>query len=171
MFDWFKKKKMAWVCDVCGQVHDELPRDFGWKLPDELWELPEEVRQEMLDWSTDVAYNEGRWFLRGVLYVPFNFDEGQWGWGIWVEVEEEVMGAAYRCFEMDATNEPRQPGTIANKIPGFEDSIGQSVDIQFLTPDKRPIFFFPAESEYPLAKEQREGISAERYHAVLDSTY
>lgn len=161
----------SFVCGVCGQAHEGLSHDFGWKLPDELWLLPEDVRQEKLDWSPDASYHEGRWFVRGVLYVPINDTGRQWGWGIWAEIDDKVMGVVYHNFTEDASDAPLQTGTIANKIPGFEDSVGQQINLRFRTADLRPLFFFPEDSQHPLAIEQREGVSLERYHEILESTY
>ena len=164
-------KGETWVCGVCGETHSDLPHDFGWQLPDELWILPEKERQEKLEWSTDLAYHDGRWFVRGVLFVPINDGGRRWGWGIWAEIDETAMNIAYYNFTEDASDAPLQPGTIANKIPGFEDSVGQQIIIRFGTADVRPLFFFPEDSQHPLAVEQREGISIERYHEILESTY
>ena len=34
-----------YVCSVCGKEHAGLPTDWAYKLPDDLWALPEPERQ------------------------------------------------------------------------------------------------------------------------------
>lgn len=35
----------SFVCAVCGESHSGLPTDHGWKLPDDVWAIPEAERQ------------------------------------------------------------------------------------------------------------------------------
>lgn len=168
MWDWLKgRKKRSWVCRVCGQSHDHLPTDFGWKLPDDIWALGQEVREEKLEWSTDDCFHEDRWFLRGVLQVPFNFGSGCWGWGVWAEVDQAVVHKLWALGDSDGSNEPREEGKLACAIPVFTDSLGLPLEVQFGPGDKRPLFFLPFHSPHPLALEQREGISESRYHEIV----
>ena len=168
MWPWKKEKpQSSWVCGVCGQDHQGAPSDFDWQLPDEIWALGPEHRQKMLEWSTEMSYHEGRWFLRGVLEVPYTYGLGSWVWGIWAEVDESVMQKCSQLQDADGSNEPRMSGKLACKIPHSPDSVGLPVEIQFGPPDLRPSFFLPADSTHPLAREQREGIDEARYHEIV----
>jgi hypothetical protein len=121
----------------------------------------------MLEWSTEMSYHEGRWFLRGVLEVPYTYGSGSWVWGIWAEVDESVMQKCSQLQDADGSNEPRMSGKLACKISLFPDSVGLPVEIQFGPPDLRPSFFLPADSTHPLALEQRNGIDEARYHEIV----
>lgn len=170
MWGWLKrKKKQSWVCRVCGQVHDEFPTDFGWLLPDEIWALGEEVRKEKLDWATDVCFHEDRWFIRGVLEVPFNFHPGRWGWGVWAEVDHSVVQKLWALGDSDGSEEPRESGVLACTIPLFPDSMGLPLEVQFGPGDKRPLFYMPADCHHQLALEQRLGLDEPGYHRVLEA--
>lgn len=171
---WWRKKAResspedGWFCRVCGQNHTEMPTDFGWLLPDEVWALGEEARQQHLDWATDVCHHEGRWYLRGVLEVPFTFTSGRWGWGCWAEVSQPSVERLWELGDEDGSNEPAKPGTLACVIPGHPDSMGLPVLVQFGPADKRPLIYLAPDCEHPLAVKQRSGIDEAAYHAILD---
>ena len=122
---WGKKRTPPppeWVCPHCGGTHTGLPTDYGWRLPDEVWALGEEARQAHLDWWTEACCHEGRWFLRGVLYVPFTFSDGRWGWGCWAEVSESTARTLWELKDADGSHLPRNPApwparSRATRIP------------------------------------------------------
>ncbi|MFN7455273.1 MAG: DUF2199 domain-containing protein, partial [Pseudobdellovibrionaceae bacterium] len=95
-----------WVCPHCGGTHAGLPTDYGWQLPDEVWALDEETRQAHLDWWTEACCHEGRWFIRGVLYLPFTFSDGRWGWGCWAEVSESTARTLWELKDTDGSHLP-----------------------------------------------------------------
>jgi len=166
---WFRRKEAeGYVCRVCGKVHGEMPTDYGWQLPDILWKEPSEVRQQHLDWSTDVSYFDGRWFLRGVLEVPFRFQPGRFGFGVWAEVSEETMSRYRAHWEGRANISGRDPGILANQLSPYPESLGLPVEVEFGPPELRPLIFVAEGSEHLLAREQRDGISEERYHEIVN---
>jgi len=167
VWPWQKKNRDAWVCRVCGQSHEDSPTDFGWLLPDEIWELGPEVQQEKLDWATDVCFHGDRWFLRGVLEIPFTFRADRWGWGVWVEVEQAVVGKLWALGDRDGSNEPRETGVLATRIPVYPNSVGQPVEVQFGPAEKRPLLHLPPECEHEIAIEQRNGMDEDAYHRTL----
>lgn len=169
---WWKKrppKSTEWRCAHCGETHENLPTDFGWKLPDEVWELGEEVRQQYLEWSTDICHHEGRWFLRGVLGLPFTFAEGEWSWGCWAEVSEQAIGTLMQLNGEDGSNLPPQPGVLASEILGYHGSKGLPVLVHFGPPELRPLLSLAGDLDHALATDQRNGIDESKYHAILDS--
>lgn len=169
--NWFKKKpsKPEWVCRTCGQTHAEDPTDYGYSLPDEVWELGEEERQKHLDWATDLCVYDGRYFLRGVLEVPFQFREGRFGWGIWAEVSKDTFDTFHQYFEVDGSHAPREPGTIASLIPVHPDSVGLPLEVQFGPCELRPLFYVKTRPKHPLQGEQEDGLSEVDYHRYLEA--
>ncbi len=169
---WGKKRTPPppeWVCPQCGGTHVGLPTDYGWRLPDDVWALGEEARQAHLDWATDVCHHEGRWFLRGVLYVPFTFSDGRWGWGCWAEVQESTVHALWALEDRDGSHLPPEPGTLACEIPCYPDSMGLPVRVQFGPGHLRPFFYCAEDQTHPLATDQRHGIDEAKYHAIVDT--
>jgi hypothetical protein len=156
------------VCPLCGQSHEGEPTDYGWALPDDIWNLGEPVRQEHLEWSTDLAYLDGRWFLRGVLETPFQFSDWRFAWGVWAEVSEATFATYYEVFEQDGSHLPPEPTRIANALPElYPTTLGLEVKVKFGPADRRPGLKLDEECPHPLAVEQHLGISIERYHEIL----
>jgi hypothetical protein len=81
----------SFVCSQCGTTHDGLPTDRGYKLPDDVWAVPEPDRAARAYWNTDLCEMDDRFFIRGVLYVPSISRDGAFGWGVWVEVDRAVF--------------------------------------------------------------------------------
>jgi hypothetical protein len=112
--------------------------------------------------------DESRYFVRGIVPVPFQDLEGDFRWGVWAEVSRETHDRYFAGFSADLTNSAPATGTLANTIPGYLQTIGVEVEIQFQDAGSRPKFVFPAEASHALAYEQRSGISGKRHHDILE---
>lgn len=168
---WWKRKALGpveWKCGHCGGSYSNLPTDFGWKLPDEIWELGEDVCQRYLEWSTDVCHHEGRWFLRGVLGLPFTFGEGRWGWGCWAEVDEEAIQKLWKLDSGSGEIFEPECGVLACEVPGYLGSKCLPLEVHFGRADLRPLLVLDSTSDHMLAVHQRHGIDEAQYHAILD---
>lgn len=144
-----------------------MPTDFGWQLPDDVWALGPEIRQACLEWSTDVCQNEGRWYLRGILGLPFKFMEGRWGWGCWAEVTEEAVQTLWQIDRASDAMLPPAPGVLACDIPCYPHAKGLPLLVHFGPVELRPLFSLKADLDHPLAVDQMQGIDEEQYHAIL----
>lgn len=166
---WPWRKEESFVCPTCGKHHDGLPTDYGYQLPDRLWALSPEERQAHLDWSTDVAFLQGSWFIRGVLELPFRFAEGRFGWGVWAEVPESVVQALYAFDRGEPAPEVPQHGRLATDVIGYPPTGGLSLRIEFPDPVLRPLFTLEPDCLHPLALRQRDGLDSAEYHEILDA--
>jgi hypothetical protein len=161
------KNKKNFVCATCGRTHAGPVTDYGFQLPDVVWEQPAEERQRHLDWSTDICFFNGRWYLRGLLEVPIRCEPWRFGWGVWAEVSEQVM-AVHAAHHRDGNPQTAaELGTMANAIPAYPDAFDLPLEISFGNADMRPLFTCAQRSEHLLAVEQREGITEARYHEIL----
>lgn len=159
--------KQAFVCGTCGQSHDGFPTDQGWKLPDDVWAIPEPGRAQKAKFDTDRCQLGDRYFIRCILYVPFSQRDGEFGWGVWVEVTDDDFFRYVAVYTQDARGESPAHGTLANVISSYEDSAAERVTIQFGTSTERPKVHTLPDSQTSLAREQRNGMDAARYHHVL----
>lgn len=155
------------ICPCCGESHEGLPTDFAFKLPDEVAAIPMAERGQSVQASADLCRFGGRFFIRGVLPLPFKESDDDFGWGIWAEVTEPVFETYWNLYDLDASGEPAAAGLIANQIPGYGELIGEKLIIRFGDSTERPLFHLPPESTCQLAVEQREGIGGGRYHQIL----
>jgi len=160
-------ERSGFACGTCGGSHEGLPTDHGWKLPDDVWEIPESERAEKAHYDADLCKFGDRYFIRCVLYVPFTQRDGAFGFGVWVEVAEDDFGRYLEIYSEDARKAPPARGRLANVIPSFEDAAGEALTIRFGTSSQRPTVLMDADSHTSLAREQRAGMDAARYHQVL----
>jgi len=141
--------------------------DWGYKLPDAVWNIPEPCRSENARFNSDLCQFGERYFIRCVLGVPFTEQSGEFGWGAWAEVDWSVFKLYREFWDKDGSSEPVCEGTLANSLPAYEHSLGMPVLIQFRDPTSRPSLHATQDDESQLAIEQREGIDVVRYHEIL----
>lgn len=157
---------MSCICVECGAEHEGLLTEFGWNLPDDVWALPEAERVQRATWDSDLCKMDDRYFIRCTLHVPFAQREGDFVWGVWVEVAEPDFARFIELYDGDGRSEPPKRGTLANAIAGYEDAAREPVSIQFGTISGRPEATTDAQSQSSLAVDQHRGIDNARYHTL-----
>ena len=162
-----KGDSATYVCETCGRTHLGLPTDRAFKLPDEVWAIPEGERQERAKWTSDLCQMGDKYFIRSFLPLPFKNREGHFGWGVWVKVSWPVFERYLQIYEQDATDEPKAQGELANYPSAYELPSLIPVTLRFGTPSQRPVVDFPSGAMHALAQEQAFGISDARYHEIL----
>jgi hypothetical protein len=156
-------------CPHCGRTVRGLLTDVGYTLPDEVWALSFEVRAKRSSWTTDWCWlDDGRFFIRCILYVPFTDRDGKFGWGLWVSIREDDFRRYLDLYDRDASTEPAFFGTIANEPPGYKGLLGQPVTVQPGTASQRPQLTMAPDNRHLLSREQHSGIDIARQHELLE---
>ncbi len=160
----------SFTCSTCGQVHAGLPTDYGFRLPDEVHALNYLERYTKSRSNADLCtLDESRFFLRGILPLPFQERDDRFCWGVWVEVNQATHDRYLAGFHDDALQGATGTGTLANTIPGYAETLGLEVQVEFQSGGSRPTFLFLPDAAHALADEQRSGISSKRHHDLLDA--
>lgn len=160
----------GYVCASCGKVHEGLPTDWGFGLPDEVYALSYLDKYRRSRSNADLCtLDEQRFFLRGLLLIPFTHVDDQFGWGLWVEVPKSAHDFYLENFSNDLAQGTVLPGRLANKVPGFDSTLGLEVQVEVQSGKSRPLLKFPAGSAHQFAVDQREGIGADRHHHYLEA--
>ena len=133
-----------------------------------MWTLPAGERRRRARGNGDVhVLDDGRFFIRGVAYVPMRGDErDRFGWGLWAEVTGEVFRRYLSLMHRDGSAEAPAEGLVANTPEGYEDLGAQRVRIRFGPPAERPTFSL-LPSAHRLYLEQRDGIGPARLHEIV----
>ncbi len=155
-------------CGVCGQWHDELLTDLGYRLPDEVFEMSYVERYQRGRFNDDMCtLDESRHFIRCYLPIPFATKDDHFAWGVWVEVSKKDHDAYVADFGDPARAGSVFAGKLANKLPAYRSStLGLPVSAETAS-DERPTVRLPATSRHALAVEQRRGISNQRHHDIV----
>ncbi|MBK6471234.1 MAG: DUF2199 domain-containing protein [Betaproteobacteria bacterium] len=158
----------SFVCATCGQEHSGLPQDYSFGLPDEVFELDFISRYLRARSNSDLCtLDESRYFMRGVIPLPFQDSGEEYCWGVWVEVSREDHDKYVRGYHDDLSAEPSFPGKLANSIPGYEETLNLPVTAKFGEPGRRPNYFIGAAAQHKLGADQQTGITAARHHEIL----
>ena len=156
-------------CSTCGQEHDLSRTEPSFWRPDTFFSVPEEGREGRISHNDDtclIASTDGQGltcYLRTVLEVPIK-DEGRTiGWGVWVEVSDQVYQRVDELWEAPNQNEePPLPCTLANDIPHYPSTRGLPGTIQLTGPTTQPSLVLASDLEHLFAVEAREGVHIER---------
>ncbi|UXH79253.1 DUF2199 domain-containing protein [Roseateles amylovorans] len=160
----------SFSCSTCGQVHRGLPTDFGFRLPDEVHALDYLERYARCRSNADLCtVDESRYFIRGFLPLPLTEQDDDFCWGIWAEVDRATHDHYVAGFDGGPLLGTTARGTLANTIPGYEETSGLPVRIEFQDAGSRPKFLLTDDVTHALAHEQRGGISDKRHHDILEA--
>jgi hypothetical protein len=163
-----KRAAKGFKCGVCGQWHDELLTDLGYRLPDDVFALSYVERYQRGRFNDDLCTLDGRrHFIRCYLPIPFADKADHFAWGVWVEVSKKDHDAYMADFGGAARAGRVFAGKLANRLPAYRsNTLGLAVHVETAS-DERPTVRLPATSRHALAVEQRRGISAERHHDIV----
>ena len=144
----------------------ELASDVELHLPDAVWSLPYLERYLRSRSNPDFCtLDDERYFIRGVLPVAFNYQEGFFGWGIWVEVAKADHDAYLAHYQHDSAEVKPFAGILANNLPSYSPTLGIPVSVQ-LDDEHRPFVQIDPSSRHKLAREQKNGIDRARHEAL-----
>src|SRR5512147_228720 len=123
-------------CPDCGEDHDIWDMQIGYDRPDAYYAVDEEERAERCTMKSDLAdVDRKAFFIRCVLDLPVKGEQQPFAWGVWARVAEADFLRYCEVFRnADQRGEPPFPGTLANQLPGYPQTVGVTVSVQ-LTSD------------------------------------
>src|SRR5688500_8233477 len=87
-----RNRHVAYVCQYCGETHEDLPLDIAFDKPGAYLALPARERKSACKLSADwCIINRERFFIRGCLFVPVPDIADHFVWGVWAEVPGHVF--------------------------------------------------------------------------------
>ena len=164
---------MAFTCDVCGGTHAGETRDIRLGLPDPIFRIAEAERDERARVGDDSAVlrdGEGeRFFVRALLELPIEGEEGYFGYGSWIEVSPadfETLSGLWH--DEDGWRSEPFAGTLANELLPYAFTEGLPVQIRLRDVKLLPLVELD-EGDHELVRAQRNGISAHRAHQLAET--
>ncbi len=161
---------MAFTCDVCGEKHAGETRDIRMGLPQPIFFLDEEERRRRAYVENDFAVlstqNGDRYFVRALLELPVDGEDGYFGYGAWVEVSAADASALEDLWD-DEKGQRAAPfsGTLANELSPYAFTEGLPVRIRLRDVELLPLVEL-ADANHELVRAQRHGISRHRAHEL-----
>ncbi|HEX7664768.1 MAG TPA: DUF2199 domain-containing protein [Polyangiaceae bacterium] len=159
---------MGYRCATCKTIHEDLP-DVGFAKPDYVFGVPMAERDARVIWTPDTCIvDRERYFVRGVLELPFVDDpnRGTFGFGVWVSQKKESFDRYVSAKEGEAIG----PffGWLCTAITSFprpEDRLKTMAHFSKEGRQRPRIELEP--TEHPLAVAQREGITIARAWEIV----
>ena len=156
-------------CPTCGGRHDLAHVEPSFSRPDAFTQIPPEHRSGRARDSDEgciLVSEDGQtltYYVRTVLRISVRGESKPIGWGVWAEVDHD----SYMTI-VTHVDDPNQaalgpfPGTLANRLPHYPDTVGLPGSIRPTGPRTRPEFRLAPDSEHPFALEANGGVVPER---------
>jgi hypothetical protein len=161
---------VAFTCDVCGETHAGETRDIRMGLPQPIFLLDEDEREQRSLVSDDSAVLHAdagdRFFVRGLLELPIAGEDGYFGYGAWIEVSEPDFAALGELWDdEDGWRAEPVAGTLANELSPYAFTEGLPLQIRLRDVELLPLVELD-DGEHELVRAQRQGISPHRAHQL-----
>jgi hypothetical protein len=161
---------VGYTCTVCGAYHDSEVRDIRMSLPEAVFRLDEDERDERAWVGEDSSVlhdDEGeRYFVRGLLELPLRNADDRFAYGVWVELDAADFTALGELWR-DPDGHRHEPfaGTLASELTPYRDTVGLPVDLWLREVELLPRVELSA-GEHPLVRDQHAGISDHHAHEL-----
>ncbi|MDG6102454.1 DUF2199 domain-containing protein [Dactylosporangium aurantiacum] len=157
------------TCTCCGQDLGDVPSMWSFSAPD-TWGVPgvggASFLEEELCFVELPELEEQHFFIRALIEVPIHGVRDALTYSVWVSLSAAGFARAVEQWEdPQRAAEPPFFGQLANRIPGYPETLRLRVRVHTRPPGLRPLVEVRAH-EHPLAAHQRDGIAAHELTAV-----
>lgn len=161
---------MGFTCLVCGESHAGETRDIRMSLPDPIFRIDEAERDERAWVGEDSAVLQDRgidrFFVRALLELPIDGEDGYFGYGAWIEVGEEDFEALRKLWhDVEGWRSEPFSGTLANELLPYAFTEGLPVKIRLRDVKLLPLVELE-DADHELVRAQLNGISSHRAHEL-----
>lgn len=159
----------GWRCRCCGEWHDELPMHYSAPAPALWYLIPEGEREARSELSTDLCLIDGEHgFIVGNLEIPVRGSEQFFSWDVWVSLSAANFRRTLELWEQPGREaEPPYFGWLCTRLPCYPETLHLKTLVQTRAVGRRPRVELEP-TDYPLAVEQREGMTVERVREIAE---
>ena len=158
---------MSYICECCGQRHEGLPLNIGFKFPIDYLDVPKRQRKKRCELTSDwCIIDRKRCYLRGVLAIPLRDAGDEFTWGLWAQVSAKDLRRYRDTYGEDRRGQPPTAGILSGAPSAYPDLDGHPLRIEFGPAGDRPTLTLKR-SKHLLYREQRAGITLHRVQEIL----
>jgi hypothetical protein len=170
---WLQILERPWTCSTCGERHEGL-FDLACSKPEQWPETEQkkpnsEAHHSQHFLSEDFCILEGEhFFVRCVLDVPLIGSGGRsFGYGVWSTLSRKNFLLYRETFDSGEQGDLGPWfGWFSNRLKGYPDTLNLKCQVHPRAGRQRPWVELEA-TDHPLALEQRNGISFDRFVEIL----
>ncbi len=162
---------ITFTCACCGKEITGLP-DLSFDSPLAYPDLPEAEPSKRAKINDDICViDEDSYFIRAICPIPIVSSDEFFAWGIWVSLSEENFERYVRTFDdSDQSKLGAMFGWLCNRIPSYPDTLHLQTTVEPQDDRQRPLVWInDANSDHPLYREQRQGMSRARLGEVYST--
>lgn len=160
----------GYLCNTCGEYHDELPMCFGPSAPDLWHSIPESERPERGELTSDQCVIDGKYFfVLGRIVIPVIDGPGPFVWLAWVSLSEANFLRTCELWESEGReSEPPYFGWLQSALPYEPTTLNLKTHVQTMPLGERPNIVLQL-TTHPLSVEQHSGISMARVQQIVEA--
>lgn len=160
----------GYLCNTCGEYHDELPMCFGPSAPDLWHSIPESERPERGELTSDQCVIDGKYFfVLGRIVIPVIDGPGPFVWLAWVSLSEANFLRTCELWEREGReSEPPYFGWLQSALPYKPTTLNLKTHVQTMPLGERPNIVLQL-TTHPLSVEQHSGISMARVQQIVEA--
>ena len=155
---------MSWTCPVCHGKHDEIPTCFGIEAP---WQalVPEPEFTKRVELTADLCVvDETVFFVRGHIEIPIHGHNEPLAFSVWSSLSQASFNEMMERWNApDRVNDGPYFGWLSSPIHVYPSTINLKLSVHMRVPGLTPLFEVEP-TDHPLALDQRNSISIERWH-------
>jgi hypothetical protein len=161
----------GFTCGTCGQFHQGLPLDIAFTAPIYWHQIPEAERHNRAELTPDFCSIDNKdFFVRGLISIPILETDQFFMWGVWASLSDKNYCRMIELWhDPKIVDEPSYFGWLANKLPGYPDTLNLKSNVQSEDVESRPFITLEL-TDHPLALEQRNGITYARVQELAALT-
>jgi hypothetical protein len=157
---------MNWICPHCGAEHAETPLCFGIEAP---WRalVPESEFAQRVDLSPDQCIVDGEhFFVRGHVEIPILGQPEPLAFSVWSSLSEQSFRHMSKRWDApDRASDPPYFGWLCSPIAVYPSTIHLKLSVQSRPVGLTPLFSVEP-TEHPLALDQRNGMTIDRWREI-----
>lgn len=157
---------MSWTCQTCGVEHADIPLCFGIEAP---WRalIPDKEFERRVELNSDqCVVDEQHFFIRGHIEIPIHDYPEPLAFSVWSSLSEpSFLHMCERWEAPDRASDPAYFGWLCSPILFYPSTIHLKLSIQSRPAGLTPLFTVEP-TQHPLARDQLDGISIERWHQI-----
>jgi hypothetical protein len=156
-----------WTCGCCGRTFDTLCMNYAVPAPRNWFAIPEEERPTRAALSADLCTIDGReHYVRGCVEIPVIGCDELFVWGVWASISDESLRRILDLWEAPVIeNEPPRFGWLCTWLQDYPEPREIRCHVHMRPGSLRPRIVLEP-TDYPLAVEQRTGISLTRIKEI-----
>jgi hypothetical protein len=155
-------KEMGFLCEGCGEYHQEIPMSYVAYAPYEYNLITEEEVKHRCQLTSDQCIiDDNKFFIKGQLNIPVD-DNEDFSWNPWVQISKQDFERTDELWtEENRFLEPPYSGVLATQIECYPNTLKLPVNIYTQKVGSKPVIKV-LESSNPLYLEQAYGINMQR---------